>query len=58
MGQDPKEIPCEWCGEPSVVGVERTRKVKSGFVNTGMFIYACNEHKHLAEANKVITKRR
>lgn len=58
MGRKPSEMPCEWCGEPSTVCVERQRKVKTGTVGTGMFIYACDQHKHIAEAEQIIRKRR
>lgn len=58
MGREPKDMPCEWCGDPSVVAVERQRKIKGGFAKTGMFIYACGQHKHIAEAERVITGRR
>jgi hypothetical protein len=57
MSQDPRGVGCEWCGEPSVEAVEREKKVKSGFVKTGMFIYACRDHLHLAEADRIIRKR-
>jgi hypothetical protein len=53
MAKDPKEVPCEWCGDPSTVAVEIERRIKSGFVKSGIFKYACDEHRHLAEALRI-----
>lgn len=57
MGKDPKEMGCDWCGEPSVIGIQRQRKIKKGFFGTGTFLYACGKHKHLAEAERVVKSR-
>lgn len=58
MGKDPHDVDCEWCGDLSTVCIERQRKIKNGVVGTGMFIYACDKHKHLAEAEQIIIKKR
>lgn len=54
MAKEPREVPCEWCGDPSVVAVHRTRKGLS----TATYIYACGVHKEIAEENATIVKRR
>jgi hypothetical protein len=49
MPHDPKDVPCDWCGEPSVVAVELQKKFKRGWLGSGQFIYACRNHEQKAE---------
>lgn len=61
MGKDPKDNPCEWCGEQSTVRVEREKKISgknNSFVKTGMFMYACDNHRRVAEDNRIMQKKR
>lgn len=60
MGKDPSDVACEWCGESSTVCIERERPIKGksgSFVKVGMFIYACNDHRKVAEDNRIIRRR-
>lgn len=50
---DPSTRECEWCGEPASVAVGL-----EGKAGLGKFIYACHEHKHLAEQAKTAVKGR
>lgn len=60
-GRDPASMPCEWCGEPSAVCVEREKRIsgkQNSFVKTGQFMYACERHRKIAEENRIMEKRR
>lgn len=57
VGKDPKDVPCEWCGEPSVVAVEQKKRGKFGWVGVARFKYACREHTRLAEELEFVKRR-
>lgn len=46
----PGEVPCEWCGDPSVKAIQHTKRA-------GQFVYACARHIETAEASVTNTKR-
>lgn len=54
MPHDPKDVPCNWCGEQSTRAIEQVKRIKNGFMGLSMYFYVCDEHVKVAEENKVL----